>query len=128
MLIFGDRYIPSNNFIKIKSIEDIKKSSVQDILFLNDFSKPFELAKYCNENNLKYAIYANSIKDALYANALNCTFLISSLSLAKELQILANEYLWDMKVLSIIESENELETVAKAFIDGAIYKNWIKEL
>ncbi len=128
MLIFGDKYIPSPTFVRVKSIEDIDQSNPTDILFLEEFSKPFKLAQYAKENFLEYGVYVNSLKEALYANALGASYILTRFALAKELQQIANEYLWDAKVLAIIESEKELEIVAKAFIDGAIYKNSIKEL
>ena len=128
MLIFGDKYIPSASFVRVKTVEDIEQTNPTDILFLEEFVKPFELAKYAQENFLEYSVYVTSIKEALYANALGASYIISSFNFAKELQQIANEYLWDLKVLAIIESEKELEIVAKAFIDGAIYKNSIKEL
>jgi len=128
VLIFGDKYIPSPDFVRIKTKEDIEKTNPTDILFLEEFAKPFELAKYMQENFLEYGVYVNTLLNGLYANALGASYILASFSMAKELQQIANEYLWDLKVLAIIESEKELEVVAKAFIDGAIYKNSIKEL
>jgi len=123
VLIFGDKYIASPNFVKIDSIEDIKNTKPNDILLLNHFNKPYTLAKYCKQNNLEYAVYVNSIKDSIYANAFNASYILANFNLAKELQLIANEYLWDSKILAIIKSENEIEMIAKEFIDGVIFLN-----
>ena len=127
MLIFGNSHIDSPKFISISSIKDIEKTTPKDVLLIKDFKAPYSLAKHCAKNNLPYAIVAITIKDALFANALNATYIIATLTLAKELQKIADNYLWDSKVLAIISSDNELENIAKASIDGAIYQNYIKD-
>ncbi len=127
MLIFGSKYIESPQFITISKIDDIEATTPNDILLLKDFSAPYFLAKHCAKNNLAYAIKVNTIKEALFANALNANYIIAQTALAKELQSIADNYLWDAKVLAIISNDDELETIAKASIDGAIYKNYIKD-
>jgi hypothetical protein len=121
VLIFEDEYINSPKFVRINNIKDIDKTSPENILLLANFNKPYTLAKYCQQNSLTYAVEANSILDAIYASNLGASYLIANLELAKKIQKLANEYLWDMKVLATINSTNEIEVVAKAFIDGAIF-------
>jgi len=124
MLIFGSNYIKNSTLRAINSIEDIDKTTPNDILLLKEFKKPFDLAKYCQKNNLIYAIEAKNLLDSIYASALDAGFVIADFELAKQIQTLANEYLWDMKVLAKIKNEKELEIVAKAFIDGAIFYNF----
>jgi len=84
-----------------------------------DFKPPFELAKYCKKNSLAYAIEANSVLDAIYASNLEASFAIANIELAQTLQKLADNYLWDMKILSKINSEEEIEKVVLLGIDGA---------
>ncbi len=127
MLIFGNKYIESPQFITISAIEEIETTAPNDILYLKNFSAPYLLAKHCAKNNLHYAVKVNSIKEALFANALSASYIIAQTALAKELQSIADNYLWDSKVLAIISNDNDLETIAKASIDGAIYKNHIKD-
>ena len=122
MLIFKSKYIPSPDFVEVNSIEDIKKTKPSDILVLKEFKAPFDLAKYCKENKVAYAIEANSILDALYASALEASYAIAEINLAKQLQKIADNYLWDMKILAKIANEEELEEIALNGIDGAIIK------
>jgi fructose-bisphosphate aldolase class 1 len=121
VLIFEDSYIEEAKFVKVSNIEDINKTSPKDILLLQEFKEPYQLAKYCQQNSLSYAIEASSILDAIYASNLGASYVVASLDLAKSLQELANEYLWDMKVLATVDTKEELIGVAKAFIDGAIF-------
>jgi len=119
MLIFGSKYINSPKFVKVSSVEEISKTTPNDILLI-DFKPPFELAKYCKKNNLAYAIEAKSTLEAIYASNLNAAFAIANIELAQTLQKLADNYLWDMKILAKINSEEEIENVALLGIDGAI--------
>ena len=127
MLIFGNEYIESPHFIAISAIEEIDTTTPKDILYLQEFKAPYLLAKHCAKNSLTYAVKVSSLKEALFANAFNASYIIAQTTLAKELQSIADNYLWDAKVLAIISNDNDLETIAKASIDGAIYQNHIKD-
>ena len=122
MIIFGHKYIESPKFIRISTIEEISKTSPKDIILLEKLKEPFDIAKHCYENSLAWAINANSISEAIYANSLNASYIIADFNLAKELQDIANEYLWDAKILTPIKSDDELVEVAKAGIDGVIFE------
>ena len=126
MLIFGHPYIDSPNFIKINSLNDIKFTKNSDIILLDGIENNLELAKYLKTNSISYAVYINSIKDAIFSNALDANFAICKFDIAKELQNIANEYLWNMKILALIDSDDMLEKVAMHSIDGVIYENYIK--
>ncbi len=121
MLIFNHKDIESESFVEVKNLEDINKCSSQNIALLSQFNEPYELAKYCKEQDITYAIRAKSIKDALFANALNANYIIADLNLAKNLQKIATEYLFDSKILAIISNDLELEEAALNSIDGVIY-------
>lgn len=128
MLIFGNKYIDSPLFIEVSSSEEIAKTSPKDIIVLSEFKEPYTLAKYCYENSITYAIKVESIKDSLFGVNFEASYLIASLDLAKIIQKIANEYLWDAKVLAKIKDDNSLEEVALESIDGVIYQNHIKRI
>ncbi|NPA27436.1 MAG: hypothetical protein GXN91_00070 [Epsilonproteobacteria bacterium] len=128
MLIFGFKDINSPNFIKVNSKEDILKTTPKDIIILDEVKEPYNLLKYCASNEIPYGILTSSIKEAIIANHFNASYIIGEFEFAKEIQKIADEYLWDTKVLALISNEDEVEIVAKAFIDGAIIKKYIKGL
>ncbi len=127
MLIFGNKYIPSPQFKAITKIEDIKSTTAKDILYLNELKAPYTIAKWCADNALKYAVKVESIQEALFANAFLATYIVCEETLAIQLQNIANEYLWDSKILAVISDDSNLETLAKASVDGVIYQNYIKD-
>ena len=120
MLIYGAKDIETPNFFVVANEEDIKKSSPKDIVLLKSFNSPYELAKYCQANGIAYAVDVANIKEAIFASNLGANFIICSFELAKELQKIADNYLWDTKVLAKISSEDEIEEVALSGVDGAI--------
>ncbi len=119
MIIIGDKLVPSAKFFKISNIDEIKNTEANSTLYFlfND-----EILKYCFENSLDFAVKIESIKEAIYANALNAKYIIAEKKLAKKIQKIAENYMFDSKVLAIIETNDEFEDIAKVEIDGVIYK------
>ena len=120
MKIIGDNLIPFEDFFKVLSIEDIKNTKANSMLFF-DFNE--DLLKYSNSENLNFLVYVSSIKEAIYASNFNAKYIICKNKLAKKLQKIADNYMWDSKILTIIKSSEDLEKVALEEIDGAIYKD-----
>ena len=67
-----------------------------------------------------------NIKEALYVNALEGKYIIADKTLAVSLQKLADNYIFDSKILALIDSNDEFEEIAKNEIDGVIYKKLLK--
>ena len=128
MIIIGHKLIEAPLFFRVKKRSDIEKTLPNSVIVVNNLFENIDIISYLKENELPFAVEINSLKEALFANSFHASYVLCSLDLAKEVQTLANEYLWDMKVLVTILSESELEIVAKAFIDGVIYKNHIKDI
>jgi hypothetical protein len=120
MIIIGDKLIPFEELTNINFIEDIKKTKANSMLL---FSYEASLLKYCYENELSCAVVVNSIKEAIYCNNLNVKYIISKKKLAKKLQKIADNYMYDSKILAIIDSNEELENISKNEIDGVIYRD-----
>lgn len=119
MIILGDTLIPFENIFFIKRVEDIKSSSSNSTLV---FEYDEKLLKYCFENSLGYGVLVKSLKEAIYSNALNAKYVVCDKNLDKDIQNLAENYMFDSKILSIIDSNNEIEDIALKQIDGVIYK------
>ena len=125
MLIFGHKYIDSPNFIKIDSKEELHLTTPKDIVLI-ELKEPYTLPKYLKDNNISYAVFIDSIKDAIFANIFDANYVICEFDLAKIIQKIATEYLWDMKILALIDSDDMLEKIALNYIDGVVYKNFLK--
>lgn len=123
MILIGDKLVPFEDVFLIKNIKDIENTKANSTV-LFDFEE--EILTYCYKNELFCAVVVNSIKEAIYCNNLNVKYIISEKELSIELQKIADNYMYDSKILAIIDSNEELEQVAKLEIDGIIYKNLLK--
>lgn len=120
MVLIGDKLIPFENISKISIIDDIKHTNSNSTII---FYFQEEILKYCFENELSSAVIVSNIKEAIYANSLNAKYIICNEDLAIKIQKIADNYMFDTRVLAIIENSDEIESVALNEIDGAIYKD-----
>ncbi len=120
MILIGDKLIPFVDFFNITSIDEIKNTKANSLI---SFRYNENLLTYAYENDLDYAVVVSSIKEAIYVNNLNARYIICEKELAKDIQKIADNYMFDSKILAVIEISDEIEEIAKKEIDGIIYKN-----
>ena len=123
MIIIGDKLVPFEDIQKISNIEDIENTKANSTV-LFDYDE--QILSYSYKNELATAIIVKSIKEAIYCNSLNVKYIISQKELAIELQKMADNYMYDSKILAIIDSNDEFEQIAKYEIDGVIYRSLLK--
>lgn len=119
MKIFGHKWIESELFYEVFTIEDIAKTPPNSLLQLDFLSDSLEVAKYCKANALRYALVVSSIEEAIFANLLNATYVICEKELAIELMPIAQNYLFDTQILANI-GQDEIEEMARVGVDGVI--------
>jgi hypothetical protein len=123
VIIIGHKEVEFSPFFWIDKEEDIKKTPPNSVvIFKKEDSNYVELVKHCKQNNIIYANEVKNIKDALIASANGASFLlVSENKFAKKLQKIANDYLFNAKIVSRITNDKELEFFAKLGIDGVIF-------
>lgn len=122
MILIGDKLIPSENISKITEIKDIEKTKSNSTLL---FGYDMELMKYCHNNSLDFAVVIQNIKELIYSSQFDAKYIICNRALSLTAQKIADNYLFDSKILVIIEHCDEIEWVAQNEIDGAVYKELI---
>jgi len=125
MILIGHELIPSEPFYQVASIEEIAKTPSQGVV-LFDFEPA--LATYCEEQELVFALHVRHIKELIFANALGASYFVVDKSLALHAQKIADDYLFDGKVLLLSNDENEIEFAASHAIDGILFETGIKSL
>lgn len=125
MIILGDAHISCEATAAIKYIEAIAQTQPNSTLLFN-YTLP--VLQYCSKNSLPYGVLVCSLKEAIYANALNAKYIVCKRDIAKQIQAVAENYMYDAKVLAIIENNDELEAVANDEIDGVIYSTLLEGL
>ncbi len=124
MILIGDNLIPHGAFDYIDSIMDIEHTQANSTLI---FNYDENLLVYARKNHLNSAVIVSSIKEAIYCNALKCDYIICDKKLMKNIQKVAENYMFDSKVLAIIEDSEEIEKVALSEIDGVIYSSLLNK-
>jgi len=121
MVIVGHQWVESLQFKKVFSQKDIKASNPKQIVLLEPLVDSNALAKYCQENQVPFAVAVNSINEAMFANALGATYMICEEDDALIVQPIAQEYLFDTRILVLIYEEKEIAKIARFGIDGVIF-------
>ena len=121
MILIGHPWIESPEFCRAYSKEDIKKSRPDQIVLLEPLVDSHVLAQHCRDNEIAYAVVVNSLDDAIYTNALGAVYMICDEDTALVIQPIAENYLFDTRVLVLIHSEKEISKIARGGIDGVIF-------
>ncbi len=124
MILIGDRLIPYETISFIDSISDIDHSLPNSTLI---FNYDENLVLFTRKNHINCAVVVNNIKEAIYCNALNSKYIICDKKLAKSIQKIAENYMFDSKILAIIEDDDEIEKIALSEIDGVIYSHLLNK-
>jgi len=125
MIIIGHPWIESPRFCKIFNIDEIGQTKSDEVVLLEPLNESYKIAQYCQKNGVTYAVSVNTLADALYANTLGASYILCEEDDASLIQPIANEYLFDTKVLALIYTEKEMIKISKYGIDGVIYNDAI---
>lgn len=122
MLIFGHKLIEVPKFHLINSENAIFKEGI------NCFEYDENLIEKALKEGVKFAILAKNEDEILFANALKAEFiLLENENLAKKASKMAEFYLFDSKILFIIDRLKNLRNTYKIGIDGVILREIIKQ-
>ena len=121
MIVIGHPWIKSQRFSKISSVEDIKSTKSDDIVVLEPLADSHSTAQYCQNNGIPYAVVVNTLEDAIFANALDARYMICEEDAALMIQPIAQEYLFDTRILVLIHQDREISKMAKSGIDGVVF-------
>jgi len=125
MLLYGHRFIKSPSFYHIQSIDSIQNTPPSSTILVEFSEKNLDIIQHLQQNSIKFAIEVNNITDVIYASALEASFIIVQKEIVSTVQEIANNYLFDAKILVLIENEDEIQEMAILSIDGVIFTNAI---
>ncbi len=125
MLFFGHRFLQSPKFYHVFDIDSILTTPPSSTLYVEFEEKNLDIITYMQENEISFALKVNNITEIAYAEALNASYIVVENSLAKTAQKIAENYLFDAKILTHIENDKEIEELVLLGIDGVIFPNAI---
>lgn len=122
MILLGDVHIPCESIVKISSIKDVLDTkSNATLLFYFDF----DILKYCQKNNIASAVMVKNITEVIYSSLLGAKYIVVPHTIVAQAQKIADNYMYDSKILAIISKYSQIEQIAVAQIDGCIYETLI---
>lgn len=125
MLLFGHPYFNAKPFYHISSIEAIENTPSNSKLFIEFDPINLDIIQFSHANSLLFALRVESIKEIIFASALGASYIVVPKELAKSAQNIANEYLFDAKILALIDDEDDIEELAILGVDGVIFSEAI---
>ncbi len=125
MLIFGHRFIPSESLYHTVDIDSIANTPPSSTIYFEFSEDNLDIIEYANANQIEFALDVKNITELIYASALGAKYILLSREIAKTAQDIAENYLFDAKILAHIIDNEEIEELALLGIDGVIFSNAI---
>ena len=125
LIIFGHRFIESESFYHIPNIDAIQNTPPSSSIYVEFSEENLDIINHADENRIILALGVDNITEIIYASSLGASYIVVSKKLAKTAQNIANEYLFDAKILVHINEENEIEELAILGIDGVVFQEGI---
>ncbi|MGE4420006.1 MAG: hypothetical protein AB7D38_09250 [Sulfurimonas sp.] len=125
MIFFGHRFLKNENFYHIFDIDSILHTPPSSTIYMEFEEKNLDIINHAALNSVKTALHVKNITEILYASSLGASYIIIEKELAKTAQNIAENYLFDAKILALIEDEDEIEELALLGVDGVIFSNAI---
>lgn len=125
MLIFGHKFIPSESLYHTPNIDSISNTPPSSIIYVEFSEENLDIIEHANSNQLQFALSVKNITELIYASALGAKYILVSHEIVKIAQNIAENYLFDAKILVHIQSNEDIEEMALLGIDGVIFSNAI---
>jgi len=125
MLIFGHPFIASPSFYHISEITDIERTPSNSTLFVEFSENNLDIIKHMQAHGLTYALEVKDLESLVFAHLLESKYIVVSETLSKSAQNVAENYLFDAKVLCRVAQDQALESFIVEGIDGVIYSSAI---
>ncbi len=124
MILIGDENIPYENIEKINNIEDIKNTKPNSTVL---FNFDIKILKYTKLHDINSAVIANDIKEVIYASSMDAKYIIPIGDIVIQTQKTADNYMFDSKILAVIDNSDEIVEMALREIDGIVYRYILNE-
>jgi len=121
VLLFGHKFIASKKFYHVYDIDAVHSTPPSSLIYLHFSESNLDIITYLQENEINFALKVENITQIIYASALNASYIVVEEELAKTAQKIAENYLFDAKILVHIEEEDAIEELALLGVDGVIY-------
>ncbi len=103
----------------IERFSQVDNTSPDDIVKLNF---DIELLEKLSTNDIECLVVANSIYEVVYANTLKADYILVPENITTQAQNIADNYMFDSKIIVSISNKKQLEVYAIEGIDGVVFE------
>jgi hypothetical protein len=121
MLLFGHRFITSKPFYHIFDLESIEHTPPSSTLYVEFCETNLDIIGHLSLNAIPFALSVQTINELIYGENFGASYLVVDQKLAKTAQSIAENYLFDAKILTHITKDETIEEMALLGIDGVIF-------
>ncbi len=125
MIIIGHSFVKFRPFYLIKTSNDITNTPSNSCVVFEFDEKNVALCEHCHQSGIQFASICDSIRAVLFANALNASYIICDKVISIKAQKLADNYMFDSKILLYSGDEADIEWAAENEIDGILLEKGI---
>jgi hypothetical protein len=125
MIVIGHQYFRGEPLYRINSIEDVQKTPSNSTTLVKFSPENLSLIHHLSENSISTAFEVSSITETVLSENYGASHIIVPQELAKDVQEMADNYLFNAKIFIVVNSDEELEKFAKIGVDGAIFEGGI---
>jgi len=128
MLLFGHPFIDFDPFYHVGEIDTIELTPPNSTLFLYFKEENLDIIRHMRHNALPFALEVADLSEVVFAHNLGAKYILVNEPLAKPAQKVAENYLFDAKILCRLENISELEEKIIEGIDGVIFPEAIVKI
>lgn len=125
MILLGHRFFKSEPLYHIPDIDAIQNTPSSSVVYFYFSENTLDIAEHCRLNDISFALHATTIREIIYAHAMDAKYIVIPFELAESAQKIANDYLFDAKILVQSDDEEDIEELALLGVDGVIFTNGI---
>ncbi len=121
MILFGHPCVSSEPFYHIDSAEAVRHTPANSAVALFYSPENLDIIAYLRTNGVRFALFVETPTDAVIAENLRASYLIAYPKNAQAIQSIAEHYLFDAKVLGLIDDIRDLDKAIQMRLDGVIF-------
>jgi hypothetical protein len=128
VIIFGHRFIKSEMLYHVNSISSIAKTPSNSLIYITFNEENLDIINHCIDNEINFALDVHTVLELIYAENFGASYITVQADQVKDMQKIANEYLFDAKILAHITTEEDIVGLAYQGIDGVLFSHAIVKI
>jgi hypothetical protein len=118
MVVIGHQDIPYESVDFINSIDDIRDTKSNSTIF---FDYDITVIRHLHDNDIEFGVVVDTLEEVVIVSNLGAKYIvIDDKDFAKQVQDIADNYLYDSKILVKANNTSEIEWSVLNKIDGVI--------